>query len=73
MYNGTSLGLGSALREKGEEKSASKACRKVVWGEERVTKSLMPSIRPPVISLSLKCQQVKFSLCRFCKQIFDSR
>ena len=69
----SSLGPGSALREKGgkksarvkKKKSASEASRELVWRGERVTDPgdmpLMPQIGPPTINLSLKCQHVKSS------------
>ena len=69
----SSLGPGSALREKGEKKisegekkkSASEASRELVWRGERVAEPgdmpLMPQIRPPKINLSLKCQHVRLS------------
>ena len=48
-----------------KKKSTSETSREVVWGEERVADPgdipLMPPIRPPAISLALKCQHVKFS------------
>ena len=55
MGKGEKIGVGE------KKKSAREASREVERVAQPGDMSLMPPIRPPAITLSLKCQHVKFS------------